>query len=429
MFLKNLLQILTTKIGVLVVGLLTMILMVKGLGVDGRGVLAALLIYPQLFVSLLEGGMRQTATLYLGKKIEQSSTVLGSVFIYGAIVGVAGAIVSFVTILNTSIFDYTLVAIIIASLLIPVQLYVAYLKGIFLGFEHYKNVNKILFIPKIIILLSLLVIDLFGTMSVLSVVIITFVGNVFNLFQSLYYLRRLNISTTNYSLKKTYKMFKQGIPYAISLFLIVANYKLDILLLSQWGNSTDVGNYIICVQFGELLWQLPAALSLMLMIKSAKANNREKFSSNITLISRLSISLCFVSGIMLYFILPIGIGFILNPESGKNIQEIYAYLLPGLFAMVVFKLVNSDLAGNGEPIYSVYIMAPAVLLNIAFNYLLIPDFGGVGAAIASSISYILITIGIVLIHSRKYNHYFLSYFLIKSSDFTFIYNKIKNLII
>ena len=68
MFLKVLLLILTTKIGVLIVGLLTMVLMLKGLGVEGRGLLAGLLIYPQLLVSLLEGGMRQTATLYLGKK-------------------------------------------------------------------------------------------------------------------------------------------------------------------------------------------------------------------------------------------------------------------------------------------------------------------------------------------------------------------------
>ena len=170
-------------------------------------------------------------------------------------------------------------------------------------------------------------------------------------------------------------MFKQGLPYAVSLFLIVANYKLDILLLSQWGSATDVGSYVISVQFGELLWQLPAALSLMLMIKSAKSDDRSAFSANIAMISRISLTLCLCAGAALYFLLPMVIDSILNSGSGKDIQTIYCYLIPGLIAMVVFKLVNSDLAGNGAPIFSVYVMLPTVILNIVLNYYLIPLLG------------------------------------------------------
>ena len=428
MFLKVLLLILTTKIGVLIVGLLTMVLMLKGLGVEGRGLLAGLLIYPQLLVSLLEGGMRQTATLYLGKKIESADTVMGSVCIYGALVGIIGVGISIVAIIRTATFDYTLLSILIASLLIPVQLYVAYIKGMFLGLEKYENVNKILFVPKILILFAFVVLDIIGEMTVFSVVLIIFIGNAANLIQSYYYLNRLNIPSSHYSLKKTIKMFRQGIPYAISLFLIVANYKLDILLLSQWGDSADVGSYVISVQFGELIWQLPAALSLMLMIKSAKTADRSQFSENVTLISRLSVTISVFIGVILYFVLPVIINLVLDSDSNNKIQNTYLYLFPGLLAMVIFKIVNSDLAGNGSPIYSVWIMLPAVILNIFLNYILIPKYGGEGAAIASSISYIFTTISIITIHKYKYRQSFLSYLLIRPSDLVFLVDKGKNLI-
>ena len=71
----------------------------------------------------------------------------------------------------------------------------------------------------------------------------------------------------------------------------------------------------------------------------------------------------------------------------KESASVLKYLLFGVLFLSGFKLLNQDLAGKGKPWVSMKAMLPGLLINIALNVYLIPKYGAIGAAFASSVSY------------------------------------------
>jgi Na+-driven multidrug efflux pump len=64
-------------------------------------------------------------------------------------------------------------------------------------------------------------------------------------------------------------------------------------------------------------------------------------------------------------------------------------LLPGIAGMVLSKIIFANLSGSGKPQFATYSSALTFTLTILLDILLIPPYNIVGAAIASSIAYLL----------------------------------------
>src|SRR5690606_29512452 len=89
-FVKDSFSIFFTKIFVILLAVGSVIILARGLGPENRGLLAALLIYPQLLIALTEGGMRQAATFYIGKKLAPEGEILAALIFYVITAGLLG---------------------------------------------------------------------------------------------------------------------------------------------------------------------------------------------------------------------------------------------------------------------------------------------------------------------------------------------------
>src|SRR5699024_6855625 len=69
------------------------------------------------------------------------------------------------------------------------------------------------------------------------------------------------------------ELFKRGIAFALALFILTLNYKIDILFLEKMVTSAEVGIYSVGTSLAELIWQLPAAISLVLFARSANSKS------------------------------------------------------------------------------------------------------------------------------------------------------------
>jgi O-antigen/teichoic acid export membrane protein len=72
-------------------------------------------------------------------------------------------------------------------------------------------------------------------------------------------------------------------------------------------------------------------------------------------------------------------------------------MLPGLMATGFGSVLNTKLAGEGYPPLTIWAAAAALLTNVLLNLAMIPTWGLEGAAISTSVAYILwaaiVTIG------------------------------------
>jgi O-antigen/teichoic acid export membrane protein len=75
-------------------------------------------------------------------------------------------------------------------------------------------------------------------------------------------------------------------------------------------------------------------------------------------------------------------------------------LLPGLFGLCYASILRLDLLGKDRPGSISLLVGLGALLNLALNLLLIPTYGIVGAASASSVAYLAVTVALLVLYCR-----------------------------
>jgi O-antigen/teichoic acid export membrane protein len=181
------------------------------------------------------------------------------------------------------------------------------------------------------------------------------------------------------------------------------NYRLDVFLVNYYLGPVDVGIYSVSVRLAELLWQVPNAVSFVILPKAAATHETvmNKFTPRVLAIT-LAITILGALGLAI-----IGIPLIRLIYSSAFDQAYgpLLYLLPGVVLLGGSKVLTNEIAGRGYPHYNAINAGLALLLTISLDILLVPSFGPTGAAIASSLAYsfiFVLSVGFFLfVRSKK----------------------------
>jgi O-antigen/teichoic acid export membrane protein len=424
-FVKNIIAVFSTKIFVLLIGLIGSVLIARGLGVEGRGIYAALLIYPSLLNAITEGGMRQAAIIFIGKKKAPDAEIIGTLFTYIIFAGIGGYAAVYFLQFYFGDELFTHVMMLAAAGILPTTLAVNAIKGVFLGKERINQFNKANWLQKCLFVGLIAILYFSQTLTVTTAIMATLSAAIFNMAQALSFLRANETLSFRFKKEVFWPMFKLGIVYAIALSFMTANYRIDILILSWISLPSELGNYAVAVQLGELLWQLPKAVLVVLMAKTANSKGKS-IVGTVAKTCRLTLLLTILSAIPLgiacyYLITPIfGIGF-------ANSYIMLIYMLPGLILGALFKTIHSYFAGQGKPYITIWLMGFVVATNITLNFLIIPILGGQGAAIATSVSYIIAAVGSIVLFNVIEKVRIIDMIVPKRGDFTPLLNKLRRI--
>src|SRR5690606_30370440 len=83
-------------------------------------------------------------------------------------------------------------------------------------------------------------------------------------------------------------MLSLGLTYAIALFVINLNYKIDIVLLDQLSTAYEMGIYSKGSGITQYLWQIPMLFSTIVFARSAISKNDRAFSVKVAQLLRVS---------------------------------------------------------------------------------------------------------------------------------------------
>jgi O-antigen/teichoic acid export membrane protein len=383
--LNDVISVFSSKMVVLVLTFIGSVILARALSAEGRGILAAALIYPQLLLAITEGGMRQAAVYFIGQKKAREADILGALISYTIVASIMGALIVYSLMLwfGSAYFDNAMM--IVTALILPSSLAVNALKGVFLGHQNIKSFNRTTWIQKLFYVGCIFSLFLVDQLTIFSAILVTALAALFNLIQAIIHLKKEKQLTISFNKSTLFNMLKIGAVYALAFFLITANYKIDIFLLGLLTAPDQIGNYVIAVQIGELAWQLPAAVLVVMLAKSSNSKG-DALIQQVCQVSRLTITTTLFILLGLLFVSY----FLITPIFGEEYKEAYAmlaYLAPGLLLATIFKSINTYFAGQGKPYFAIVIMGIGLLVNIILNYILIPIYKAEGAAIASSISY------------------------------------------
>ena len=91
-------------------------------------------------------------------------------------------------------------------------------------------------------------------------------------------------------------------------------------------------------------------------------------------------------------------------------------LMPGVVALSISKVLSGDLAGRGLLQYGAYASAISLVVTVICDLLLIPRWGIVGAAIASSLSYCSAALLVLFFYTKVSGNGLIDVLIIKKSD-------------
>lgn len=195
------------------------------------------------------------------------------------------------------------------------------------------------------------------------------------------------------------EVFRIALPAMLMNVLMYLNYHADVLFLSEMTDDYySVGLYGTAVTLANMLWIIPDAFKDILYNRAAQKDNPKEIIVAIV----TNIFICVLVLVAFAFIGEWFLGFV----YGTDFQAAYPLVLllfVGTFPMVLYKLIHPVYIANGKTKIVVSLLAVAVVVNIAGNMLLIPLYKGVGAAVASVVSYMICGIAFYIYFARDYH--------------------------
>lgn len=164
----------------------------------------------------------------------------------------------------------------------------------------------------------------------------------------------------------------------------ILNYRLDMLILQALAGPLALGLYSVAVSVAETLWLVPSCVSVVLLPKLTQSPEiRSRATPAICrLISVLAVAAAGAMALAAPLLLPLLYGERFRPALGPLVV-----LLPGVAVYSVVRVLGADFSSRGRPGTPSLIAGLSLALTLALDLLLIPRFGAMGAAAASTVAY------------------------------------------
>jgi O-antigen/teichoic acid export membrane protein len=181
----------------------------------------------------------------------------------------------------------------------------------------------------------------------------------------------------------------------LSNLINLINYRFDVWVVDQYHGTAALGLYAVGVGVGQLLFYVPEPFSRVVqpyLYGQVKDEMLPRFKA----VSRLNFSLVLVLSVALGVLSPWLIPLLFGNVFSGSVVALW-FLLPGIVFSSAFKLIAQLVVHGGGQRFNLLATSIGAVLTILLDLLLIPSLGIVGAAIASSISYLSILLTVLAV--------------------------------
>ncbi|MBS3105443.1 flippase [Candidatus Woesearchaeota archaeon] len=400
--LKNVVIVFVISIVAAFIGYFVRIFFARNLTVEEFGLFYATIAFLGFF-SFFKGLGLDTALAFFIPKFTAKSEFqnIKNSIIYASIVLLVNNIIFLIIILifakylgvNFLKHDFGPIVLILMAISLFVDSFVLLIKSSFQGFQKMGLFSSVDIIRMILILaISLIFFKMdYGILSPVIAYIITSLILLFVYFPFLY--KNFDAFTKNKFFWDK-PLFKRLRKYGIQVILIssvgiVIGYS-DQLMITYFRGLEEVGIYSAVLPTAMLTWYITSAIGYVLLPITSELWNKgmkTELKKGIGLLYRFSLILILpVLSLLIIFS-----SIILELFYGSNyvIGSMALKILAIGIMFHTFQGINGGIfSGIGEPGINTKIIGISAILNIFFNFLLIPKFGFTGAAVATAISYL-----------------------------------------
>jgi O-antigen/teichoic acid export membrane protein len=401
--------------------LLIGIILSRILGAAGYGLYSSIIVVPIIVIGFTQLGIRRATMYHLAANKLPESNIVSAVFILLLISSLLTILITGAIFLFSESKTSDPLILILIMIAVPFVLCNVFAGGIFLGKQEILRANILNAGPTLLNLIFVVLFVWVLRLSVRGAFIALFLGNICMFFFVFVFIRRSYHITWKYHEGIMKSMVRLGVVFALSIFIMQLNYRVDIILLKKYSTLEQVGLYSLAVQIAEQLWHVPYAIETIVLTRSAASADVQASNRTVASIMRVSFLISILFGGIIYSVVPYLIPLIFGSDFARSVPMIRG-ILPGVLLLVVFRILNSRLAGMGKPQVAIYSFIPALVINLLLNLLWIPRYGGMGAVWATNISYSFGCVIFLFAYAWKVKMPVIEIFRFRKSDFYFFRN-------
>lgn len=425
-FLKSTIFTFFTNILLLFTAVATTIITSRTLGTEGKGILAVSTNVLSFSLVIFGLGFTAANVYFVGENKENTRKIT---FINIVVSGLSILVLIPLYFLNAK-YSFGIFKGIDNLILIIVMISVPFLNlktcliNVILGLQEIIEYNKINLIDKLLTLLMLAA-AIFLNKSPVSVIISNSLAVVIILLLALSKINKRSEGTYTFDMGIFKRMIGYGMKAQVGNLVQLLNYRVNIFIINYFLAIDQVGIYSNAVALGETLWQVSGSIATVIFPMTSGSKNKEELKYFINKVTRISFSLILIFSVILALISDKVI-YILFGKDFMNASKALLLLLPGISIFSISNILANYMAGIAKIQYNIYSSLISFVFTMIFNILLVPRLGINGAAIATSLSYVVFTVCAVCFYKHITKSKVRDIIIIKKEDISEIINFIKD---
>jgi len=407
-FFKNSIITFFAQIVVIIFGFLSLVIISRVLGPEGRGIYSLILIIPALMIAFGNFGIDSSNVYLTGKNKYKIEDIVSNSIIFSALLGIILVLIfwlllqfsPFVKFLGENKIPIFYLWLVVLS--IPISLILSFFRGIICGRQGLADFNRTRILQGFSEFALLVFLLLFFKKGIFGAVLSNILSIVATALFSLVLIKRISRFRFSINMSLLRESFFYGGKVYLANMTSFLSYRIDIFLVALYLNPVEVGLYSIAVSIAEKLFLVPGAFSTVLFPKVSSIKNSEANDLTPKIVRHTFFLISIFSILLAIFAKP----FMTVVFGSDYLQAVLPLivLLPGIIAYGVGGVMAADLSGRGMPQFAIYSTIACLIVNIPLNIIFIPKLGIAGASLASSIAYFidtLVILGAFLAVSKK----------------------------
>ena len=375
------------EMGNMLIRFIAGVLVARSLGAEGRGVYALALAAPGLLLGFTNIGLGEATTVLIGKGKYPRERVIGSMNFLMLIIGLSGFAGYFglsPIILKALRHSMPLDVYMLAFCVFPLTLYWGGNASVALGLSMVRRISWGRLLNNSVFFVLILGFYFHGlsVKMVLGVFILSFlVENIY----LLYYIRKESGIGFAYDLEIIKEQAALGWHVFWGGMFLQVTKRLDILLVNFFLGPGPLGVYVVAYSAAEFVLTVPGIYSRAAFSSAAVSSGGEGFSVSSAAI-RQSLFLMAVLAVVLALVMK---PFILTAYRREFLPAVLPafILLPGAIMYGFGTLLGNIFTGYARPKEISKSAAISCAATVVLDFTLIPRYGILGAAAASTLAY------------------------------------------
>ena len=183
-------------------------------------------------------------------------------------------------------------------------------------------------------------------------------------------------------------------------FFQMLNYRLSYYIIERFFGPGLLGVFSIGTQVSESVWIVGRGAATVHYARLSNINNMD-YAEDLTLALMKSVAVVTFFLLFIMVLLPQSVYLFLFGAGFTEARTVVVILAPGMLFTAITMIISHYFSGVGMPKYSMYGSAVGLVMTLSVGFILIPILGIKGAALTTTLSYLVCICYLIIVFMRK----------------------------